>query len=430
MAGGKGTRLSSLTHDEIPKPLVPVLGKPILLHQIETLKRQGVDKFIISVGHLQEKIIGFFGDGSNFDVRITYIQESVPLGSGGALFYLKDKLEGDFLILSGDTVFDIDVNRMLDFHTDRGSLFTLFTHPNLHPYDSDIVLIRNDSRVIGFDSKNNVRNYYYHNRVNAGFFICNAKALEWFTDEPRKLGMEHDFIQGLIDSGCPVFAYDSTEYIKDVGTIDRISLAEDDIEKGIVASRNLSNKQRCIFLDRDGTINILKGFISKVDDFDLFPTAADAIRKINRSGYLSIVVTNQPVVARGECTISGLEDIHKKMETLLGEKGAYIDDIVYCPHHPDKGFAGEIPELKCVCECRKPKPGMIFSSRDRWNIDLGQSWMIGDSIADILAGKSAGVKTVFIGESASVESFPDNQFPDFVADNLLDAVDLILEGTK
>ena len=126
---------------------------------------------------------------------------------------------------------------------------------------------------------------------------------------------------------------------------------------------------------------------------------AEAIRKINESGYLAIVVTNQPVIARGEVSFEGLEEIHNKMETLLGKKGAYLDAIYYCPHHPHKGYEGERPELKIDCDCRKPKPGMLFKAAEDFNIDLSQSCMIGDGENDVKAGINAGCKTVLLSNS-------------------------------
>jgi len=123
----------------------------------------------------------------------------------------------------------------------------------------------------------------------------------------------------------------------------------------------------------------------------------EAIKKINASGYLAIVVTNQPVIARGEVMVPQLQEIHNKMETLLGYKGAYVDAIYYCPHHPHKGYAGEISELKFDCDCRKPKPGMLLQAAKDFNIDLSQSWMIGDGENDVKAGIAAGCKTVLVG---------------------------------
>ena len=124
---------------------------------------------------------------------------------------------------------------------------------------------------------------------------------------------------------------------------------------------------------------------------------AEAIRHINSSGYLAIVITNQPVIARGEVTVPELDLIHNKMETLLGQEGAYLDAIYFCPHHPDKGFEGEVPELKIDCNCRKPKPGMLLKAAEDFNIDLNQSWMVGDGKNDIEAGKNAGCHTALIG---------------------------------
>ena len=138
--------------------------------------------------------------------------------------------------------------------------------------------------------------------------------------------------------------------------------------------------------------------LRKTDEFELLPGVTEAIRNINDSGYLSIVVTNQPVIARGEVSYEQLDEIHNKMETLLGADGVYLDGIYFCPHHPDKGFDGEIPELKYDCECRKPKPGMLLKAARDFNIDLSSSWMIGDGKNDILAGKNAGCKTVLISD--------------------------------
>ena len=145
----------------------------------------------------------------------------------------------------------------------------------------------------------------------------------------------------------------------------------------------------------------------------------EAVRKINLSGYLAIVATNQPVIARGEVTVEGLQEIHNKMETMLGKEGAYLDGIYYCPHHPDKGFDGEVKELKIVCECRKPKAGLLLQAAQDFNIDLSQSWMIGDSENDVLAGKNAGCKTALIGESDYGQNLRVTSLLNFVKNGLL-----------
>ena len=199
-----------------------------------------------------------------------------------------------------------------------------------------------------------------------------------------------------------MFVYDSPEYVKDVGTPERYYSVCDDFKNGVVQNRNLKNKQRAIFLDRDGTINKYAGFISDINKFELIDGVADAIKMINHSEFLCIVVTNQPVIARGELTFDELDQIHNKMETLLGNEGAYIDGLYFCPHHPHKGFDGEIPEFKIDCDCRKPKPGMLLKAAEDFNIDLSQSYMIGDSESDMLAGNRAGCKTFLIKTNESI----------------------------
>jgi D-glycero-D-manno-heptose 1,7-bisphosphate phosphatase len=216
-----------------------------------------------------------------------------------------------------------------------------------------------------------------------------------------------------------MYCYDSPEYVKDMGTPERYEQVCRDFRTGVVAAKNLSNKQKAIFLDRDGTINKYVGFLRKIDEFELVPGAAEAIKLINESGYLAIVVTNQPVIARGEVTTSRLREIHNKMETMLGAEGAYIDALYYCPHHPDKGFQGEVIELKIDCDCRKPKPGLLFRAAQDFNIDLDNSWMIGDGKNDVGAGKAAGCRTVLIGE--------EDYGQDVTVSSLLEAVEKIVQ---
>ncbi|WP_312691999.1 HAD-IIIA family hydrolase [Caproiciproducens sp.] len=427
MAGGKGTRLLSITNDEIPKPMAPVNGKPILQWQIECLQENGIHDITIVTGHLGEKIEEFFGGGEKFGVRITYFKEQQPLGTAGAFYFLKDQLESEyFLLIFGDVIFDVDIDRMERFHRDKKSMATLFVHPNSHPYDSDLVILDPSCKIKGFDSKNNKRDDWYSNCVNAGFYILNREIC-CQVQKSVKTDLEKDILMPLVERGGAVYAYRSPEYIKDVGTPERMHTAAGEIVSGYVASRNLKKKQKCIFLDRDGTINRYKGLIYREDQFELEDCAPEAIKKINQSGYLAIVITNQPVVARGLCDISDIEKIHQKMSTLLGKDGVFLDDIMFCPHHPDKGYPGENPLYKIQCACRKPKTGLIDACVEKYNIDLASSWMIGDTTMDIQTGKNAGMKTVLVrtGEAGNDRKYPVE--PDFIGKDLLDAVNLILQ---
>ena len=418
-AGGKGTRISSIASD-IPKPMIPIDGVPVLEREIMSLREQGFDDIIITVSHLGNIIMNYFGDGSKispvtgepFGVKIEYFYEETPLGTAGALFKLKDKLTEDFLLLNADAVFDVDFNRFVKFHKEHGGLVTLFTHPNSHPYDSALIIANSDGSVNQWLNKDDERPDYYKNRVNAGLHVISPEVLDIEVDTP-KIDLDRQILKPLVQSG-KVFVYDSPEYVKDMGTPERYYLVQQNFRDGVVSAKNLKNKQKAIFLDRDGTINKYVGFLTKNKDFELIPGVSSAVKSFNDKGYLVIVITNQPVIARGEVTIEELNNIHNKMETLLGKDGAYVDAIYYCPHHPHRGYEGEIPELKIECECRKPKPGLILQAAKDFNIDLAASWMIGDRENDILAGKNAGCKTVLIsselqnyGQDKTVKSLND-----------------------
>lgn len=402
MAGGRGARIAKI-NSEIPKPMLPINGKPVLEHQIECLKAQGVTDFIITVGHLKDAIINYFGNGEKLGVNIDYFEEEVPLGNAGALRYLGDKLKDDFLLINGDIMFDIDVSKMLSVHKNSPSMITLYTHPNSHPYDSGLIVVdKKTRRVVEWLTKEDIRPEYYKNNVNAGIHIISPSVLVCFP-EKDKVDLDRDIIRPLI-SGGKVFSYQGPEYIKDMGTPERYEQVEKDYQRGIVSRKSLRKKQKAIFLDRDGTINKDVGFLNNIEQFELLPNVSSTIREINNSEYLAIVITNQPVIARGEATIEELERIHEKMETLLSNEGAYLDDIFYCPHHPDRGFEGEVLKYKIICDCRKPKPGLLLQAAEKYNIDLEKSWMIGDSERDMQAGKAAGCGTIFINESKDLET--------------------------
>lgn len=425
MAGGKGTRIKKVNH-EVPKPMIMMNDRPILEHQLGVLVRQGYTDVILSIGYRGERIKEYFGDGSGvspvtgqpFGISISYVEEHEPLGTAGALYYLKDRLTEDFLLLNGDIIFDVDIQRFYHYHKKNKGMATILTHPNSHPADSAIICVDKDKRVKDWLHKEDARGWY-QNRVNAGLHLLSADILQLpVFDTPHKIDLDRDVLKPLIAENA-LEAYDSPEYVKDMGTPERYYEVAQDIKIGKVAAKNLSEKQRAVFLDRDGTLNKYVSFLRKPEQLELLEGAAEAVRKINLSGYLAIVVTNQPVVARGEVTVEELDLIHRKLETLLGEKGAYLDAIYYCPHHPDRGYEGEVTNLKIECDCRKPQPGMLLRAAEEYNIDLSKSWMIGDSENDILAGKRAGCKTMLLADTNGNKG---------EYSSLLEAVNVMLTG--
>ena len=415
MAGGKGTRVESIASD-IPKPMIPICGKPVLEHQIDCLKSNGLTDITVVIGHLGHKIKEYFGNGGNFGCKISYFTETEPLGTAGALFKIND-LPDDFILINGDIIFDLDFYRVINFHIQKKALASIIVHPNSHPFDSALIETNNNDQVTGWLNKEDNRKYY-KNLVNAGIHIISRTLLANNAQTKEKVDLDRDLLKPSIQTGS-IFAYQTPEYIKDMGVPERIAQVSFDIEKGVVKEKNLRTKQKCVFLDRDGTINKFNGFVKRTEDFELIDGVAEAINKLNASGYLVIVITNQPVVARGEVEIETLNLIHMKMETDLGNNHAYIDDLFYCPHHPDKGFPGEKPEYKIDCTCRKPKPGMILAAAEKYNIDLSNSYMVGDDIRDVKAGIAAGCIPVLLTEKSKETVISENgitvpQFPSLI----------------
>lgn len=422
LAGGKGARLGEFTKD-LPKPMLKIGEKPVLQHQIELLKKNNISEVIILVNYLKDSIINFFGSGEKWGVSISYYEETEPLGTAGGIREIENLLGNDFLVIYGDVMINMDFRRLIAFHHQMKSQCTLVLHPNNHPFDSDLVEINENKQIVAFHPKPHPEGFLYHNLVSAGVYVFSGELIKYI-EKGKKADFGRQIFPVIFDK-IRMFGYHTAEYLKDMGTPQRYEEVNHDWDSGRIGKAGYDHKKIAFFLDRDGVLNVEKNFIHRPEELELYSFTPEALQRINQAGYLSVVVTNQSAVARNLCTISELEVIHKKLETELGNKGAWLDAIYYCPHHPDKGYPEENPEFKIDCECRKPKTGMFLKAEKEFNIDLQQSWMIGDSERDIIAGKNAGCKTVGVRTGYGIKK--TTVMPDYFFENLKEAVDFIID---
>lgn len=426
LAGGRGTRLGDHAL-AIPKPMVAIGGRPNLEHQVRLAKRHGFPKALFLTSHLADRIEAHFGDGRRFDMEISYRAEDPPLGTAGALRHASKDLDDCFLVLYGDIFVDCDLTRLWSEHARNRPIATLVVHPNDHPYDSDLVEIDEKDVITAIHAKPRRDDQYLANVVNAGVAVIERGILNCIPPN-QHLDLVHHIFPALARDRN-LRAYRSAEYFKDFGTPDRLAQTRSDFESGKTARLSRSSPRPAVFLDRDGVINNEKSYLSDPAMMELIPSAAGAIRRLNQAGFLVIVVTNQPVVARGECTLNGLRLVHNKMETLLGREHAWIDALYFCPHHPDKGFAGEVAELKIDCDCRKPKIGMFERAARDWNVSLPGSYGVGDSRRDVLAARRMGLRTIGVKTGHGCRDCGASEQPDRLAEDLGEAVEFILAAS-
>jgi histidinol-phosphate phosphatase family protein len=426
LAGGKGTRLAERLHG-LPKPLVDVAGVPLLERQILHAKGCGFDSVVLLVNHRAEIIEDFCRARADFGLNVCLIDDGEPKGTAGAVLAALPVLQDDFLVMYGDTLLNIDLGRFQAFHQARpDAAACLLVHPNDHPQDSDLVEVDASGVITGIHPYPHPAGADLANLVNAALYWVRKDALLPWVEAHTPLDFAKDLFPLMIEAGQKLYGYATPEYIKDIGTPKRLDRAVADLASGRMSRSNLRSPQAAVFLDRDGVINKECGFLRSKEQFELLPGAAESIRRFNQAGLLVVVVTNQPVIARGECSEAELTDIHRRMETLLGAKGAYVDRIYFCPHHPDAGFAGERPELKGPCACRKPEIGMLLAGQKELNIDFAQSWMVGDRTGDILAAKRAGVRSILVETGAAGLDGKHEVSPDYRAKDIGQACEIIL----
>ena len=425
LAGGKGTRLGL---EGISKVMVSIAGVPLLERTLKSAVDYGFSDFMILTGYLGETIEDQLGDGTGLGARIEYVRETQPLGTAGCFNQIRDRLTEPFLVAYGDILMDVDFGAFVDFALDRGGAGTLFAHPNDHPFDSDLLEVDHDGQILAVHPKPHAPDARSPNLVSAALYALFPDALRFVPGEGAS-DWGRDVFPRLA-SATSLYAYRSCEYVKDVGTPERLSRAERDLREGRLDRLALRTLKPAVFLDRDGVVNEERGGVHSPRDVELIPGVAKAIKSLNDAAVPVICVTNQPDIAKGIMSWDDLRAVTGEIDSrLAAEAGAYLDDILVCPHHPERGWAGEVPELKIECDCRKPADGLLRKAANIHHLDLGRSWLIGDRYCDIAAARSAGAHSILV--STGHAGCDKNRYtvePDHVCTDLEQAIRVILKA--
>jgi histidinol-phosphate phosphatase family protein len=408
----------------LPKPLVPIKGIAVLERILRQAEKASFEEAVILLGYQADLIERSLQTGS-YNLALRFVRESTPLGTAGAVLSAFELLGENFLVVYADVLMDVDLTRFCNFHATNAADVTLFCHPNDHPEDSDLVDIDEVGRIRRFFPHPHSENLATRNLVNAALYCIRKSSLTaWRTHAPP-LDFARELFPSMLEHGACMHGYVSREYIKDMGTPERLSRVERDLEAEVVTDSRIDRPMPAVVFDRDGVVNVERGHIASEDEVELYPGVIEALKMLRNAGYLCVVITNQPVVARGECSMGTLQRIHGRIDMLLGLSGAYFDAWYVCPHHPDRGFPGEIADLKISCNCRKPATGLLERCQRDLNVDLKSSWVIGDQTRDIQMAKNVGLSSILVSTGLAGRDRKFNVEPLYIAKDCLDAARLI-----
>lgn len=370
LAGGLGTRLRPLT-DTIPKPMIEIEDKPFLEYLINQVKDFGINNILLLLGYLPEKIIEYFGDGSKWDINIEYSVTPIENDTGARLLAAKDKIADQFLLMYCDNYCPLEFDKMEAHFFSSNALIQITGYTNKDGYTKNNLKIDENGFVNIYDKKRISENL---NGVDIGYALINKRVFEYLPSD--NVNFEEAVYPKLVNSGM-MSVYSTNHRYYSVGSWERIEL-----------TKAFFKPKKVIFLDRDGTLNIKPPkaqYLEKPEDFIWIDGSDKAVKLLNDQGYTVIIITNQPGIARGMVTQENLDAIHVKMNLELNKIGAHVDKIYYCPHGWDEG-----------CDCRKPKPGMLYKAQKELSIDLTKAILIGDDERDIEAGQLVGCKTILV----------------------------------
>ena len=424
LCGGLGTRLGDLVAD-VPKPMVEVGGKPLLVHSLTRLREAGITDVVLAAGYKADVIRRYFETHPQ-GLSIRVFDEPRPLGTAGCVRDLLPHLADRFLVVYGDVFIDFDLREILGAARDHEAMATLLVRESDHPWDSDLVVV-DGRRVTGFIRAGDARDYP-RNLANAAMYVVDRRVVE-LMPTGEKLDWVKDVFPAAMAAGLPleVHEFSGTGFLKDMGTPQRLALVEQYLadKKRVEQAREEPRPITTVFLDRDGVINEEVDLLRDPADFRLLPGAGDAIAALNAAGMQVIVVTNQPVIARGLCSLETLDAVHDRMRNDLAAAGGHVDAVYFCPHHPETHYRdpGSVAALRVACECRKPAPGMILRAARERGIDLAAAVLVGDRPTDVQAASRAGLRSILIGSGAVCQPRPD-----LVVASLREAVSAILAG--
>lgn len=376
LAGGLGTRLRPFT-DEAPKPMYRFNDKPFIEYLVKQIKSFEIDNILILLGYKPEKIMDYLKDGNTYGVNISYDITPVEYNTGDRLLHAKQLIADQFLLMYCDNYCPIDFDKLCENYVNHNALIQLSAYENKDGYTKNNLLIE-DGQVKAYDKKRVTPNLQ---GVDIGYAIVDKQTFRYVTESD--MNFEAAVYPELVRRG-KLFATITKHRYYSVGSWERIKLTE-----------QFFDNQPTIFLDRDGTLNQRPPracYVETPEQFIWLEGAKEAVKLLKDSGYRVILVSNQPGIARGNLTEETLEQIHQKMqEDLKQETGHQIDAIYYCPHNWDDG-----------CECRKPKPGMLYQAQKDFSINLRECVLIGDDERDIEAGEAAGCRSILVNDEYSL----------------------------
>jgi D-glycero-D-manno-heptose 1,7-bisphosphate phosphatase len=374
LVGGLGTRLGPLTATT-PKPLLRVGSRVFLDYLVDEVARQGFDDVVCLAGYRATEIQAW-AERRASGPRITVVAEPDPLGTAGALTVARELLQEEFLMLNGDSLFDINLADFAAWQPDGPwqGILALRSMKDAGRYG---VVDFAGGAIKGFVERPATEGS--SGVINAGVYRLKREVVDRVASLPSSI--ERDIFpqvarQGLLRGRI----YDSA--FIDIGVPSSLQEAQSFLPS--------LAKRPALFLDRDGVLNRDVDYAFRPEQIEWFDGIFDVVKRANDEGCYVFVVTNQAGVARGFYSEQDVVTLHAWMNRQFRERGAYVDEFQYCPHHPTAGIGA----YRATCGCRKPAPGMITEIARRWPVDLPRSLLVGDKESDLDAAKNAGVPSI------------------------------------
>ena len=379
LAGGLGTRLRPFTNEH-PKPMYRFNNKPFIEYLVEQVKSFGIKNIVILLGYKAQEIQDYLGDGGQYGLKIEYSVTPVEYETGNRLLSVRELLCDRFLLMYCDNYCPIDFDKLVRDAYKNDAAIQITAYTNRDNYTKDNLLIATDGKVEVYDKK---RETLGLKGVDIGYAIIKKETLDLLDSNSGIVNFEKEVYPQCVAQG-ELFATSVEHRYYSIGSWNRIELTE-----------QFFSESKTIFLDRDGTLNVRPPkacYVESPEEFVWLSGAKEAIQKLKENGYRLILVSNQPGIARGNLSVDTLNAIHDKMQADLRQETGYeIDAMYYCPHNWDE-----------ECECRKPKPGMLYEAQKEYSLNLRKCILIGDDDRDIQAGKAAGCKCCQVTDGSSL----------------------------